>query len=106
MDFTRRSIFDQCQYREFGCHFQYRAGTLETWIYGLVGDIAEIRKAIIAHSKVPVGTVPIHEALSRVWRVEDSRTKLLLEVIEYKLDAWAISRKTRVIGVVERAGVG
>ena len=35
------------------------------------GDIPEIRKAIIASSPVPIGTVPIYEALSRVRRVED-----------------------------------
>jgi phosphomethylpyrimidine synthase len=46
------------------------------------GDIAEIRKAIIANSTVPVGTVPIYEALSRVRRVEDLTPGLLLEVIE------------------------
>src|SRR5580693_3433135 len=35
------------------------------------GDIPAIRKAILAHSPVPIGTVPIYEALSRVRRVED-----------------------------------
>jgi phosphomethylpyrimidine synthase len=46
------------------------------------GDIAEIRKAIIANSTVPLGTVPIYEALSRVRRVEDLTPGLMLEVIE------------------------
>ena len=46
------------------------------------GDIPEIRKAIIAHSPVPIGTVPIYEALSRVRRVEDLNINVLLEVIE------------------------
>jgi phosphomethylpyrimidine synthase len=46
------------------------------------GDIPEIRKAIIAHSPVPIGTVPIYEALSRVRRVEDLNIQVLLEVIE------------------------
>jgi phosphomethylpyrimidine synthase len=46
------------------------------------GDIAEIRKAIIANSTVPIGTVPIYEALSRVRRVEDLTPGLMLEVIE------------------------
>jgi thiamine biosynthesis protein ThiC len=32
------------------------------------GDIPEIRKAIIANSPVPIGTVPIYEALNRVRR--------------------------------------
>jgi phosphomethylpyrimidine synthase len=46
------------------------------------GDIPEIRKAIIANSPVPIGTVPIYEALSRVRRVEDLNINVMLEVIE------------------------
>ena len=46
------------------------------------GDIPRIRKAIIAHSQVPIGTVPIYEALARVRRVEDLNIGVLLEVIE------------------------
>ncbi len=46
------------------------------------GDIPTIRKAIIANSPVPIGTVPIYEALSRVRRVEDLNIGVLLEVIE------------------------
>jgi phosphomethylpyrimidine synthase len=46
------------------------------------GDIPRIRKAIIDASPVPVGTVPIYEALSRVRRVEDLNIDVMLEVIE------------------------
>src|SRR5260370_2470285 len=46
------------------------------------GDIPEIRKAIIANSPLPIGTVPIYEALNRVRRVEDLNIHVLLEVIE------------------------
>jgi phosphomethylpyrimidine synthase len=46
------------------------------------GDIPEIRKAIIARSPVPIGTVPIYEALNRVRRVEDLNINVMLEVIE------------------------
>jgi phosphomethylpyrimidine synthase len=46
------------------------------------GDIPAIRKAIIGDSPVPIGTVPIYEALSRVRRVEDLNIDVLLEVIE------------------------
>ena len=46
------------------------------------GDIPAIRKAILAHSPVPIGTVPIYEALSRVRRIEDLNIKVMLEVIE------------------------
>ena len=46
------------------------------------GDIPEIRKAIIGDSPVPIGTVPIYEALNRVRRVEDLNIGVMLEVIE------------------------
>jgi phosphomethylpyrimidine synthase len=46
------------------------------------GDIPAIRKAILQHSPVPIGTVPIYEALSRVRRVEDLSKQVMLEVIE------------------------
>ena len=46
------------------------------------GDIPVIRQAIIDESPVPIGTVPIYEALSRVRRVEDLSPALMLEVIE------------------------
>ena len=46
------------------------------------GDIPEIRKAIINASTVPVGTVPIYEALARVRRIEDLTPAVMLEVIE------------------------
>src|ERR1700680_2384732 len=46
------------------------------------GDIPRIRKAIIEESPVPIGTVPIYEALARVRRVEDLNIQVMLEVIE------------------------
>ena len=46
------------------------------------GDIPGIRQAIISASPVPIGTVPIYEALSRVRRIEDLSAPLMLEVIE------------------------
>jgi phosphomethylpyrimidine synthase len=46
------------------------------------GGIPEIRQAIIHASPVPIGTVPIYEALSRVRRVEDLTIGVMLEVIE------------------------
>ncbi len=46
------------------------------------GDIPRIRKAIIANSPVPIGTVPIYEALTRVRRVEDLNIRVMLDVIE------------------------
>ena len=46
------------------------------------GDIPRIREAIIRNSPVPIGTVPLYEALSRVRRVEDLNIDVMLEVIE------------------------
>src|SRR6202043_1970738 len=46
------------------------------------GDIPAIRKAIIETSPVPIGTVPIYEAISRVRRSEDLKIRVMLEVIE------------------------
>ena len=46
------------------------------------GDLPAIRKAIIAHSPVPIGTVPIYEALTRVRSVPDLTPDVMLEVIE------------------------
>src|ERR1700686_3416902 len=59
---------------------KYGADTLMDLSTG--GDIPEIRKAIIAASPIPIGTVPIYEALSRVRRVEDLTAQVMLEVIE------------------------
>jgi phosphomethylpyrimidine synthase len=46
------------------------------------GNIHEIREAILRHSPVPIGTVPIYEAISRVKRIEDLNRQVMLEVIE------------------------
>jgi len=46
------------------------------------GDIPSIREAIIRHSPVPIGTVPIYEAVTRVKRIEDLNAEVMLEVIE------------------------
>ncbi len=59
---------------------QYGADTVMDLSTG--GDLASIRRAIIAHSPIPVGTVPIYEAVARVRRVEDITPELMLEVIE------------------------
>ena len=46
------------------------------------GNIHDIREAILRHSPVPIGTVPIYEAIARVKRVEDLNAAVMLEVIE------------------------
>jgi phosphomethylpyrimidine synthase len=82
------------------------------------GDIPEIRKAIIRESPVPIGTVPIYEALSRVRRVEDLNINVMLEVIEEQaqqgvdymtihagvLVQYVPLAKNRITGIVSRGG--
>src|SRR6201994_3092529 len=82
------------------------------------GDIPRIRKAIIQESPVPIGTVPIYEALSRVRRVEDLSRQVMLEVIEEQAEqgvdymtihAGVLVQQTplttrRVTGIVSRGG--
>ncbi|WP_224336915.1 phosphomethylpyrimidine synthase ThiC [Haloprofundus halobius] len=45
-------------------------------------DLDAIRRANVDHSPVPVGTVPIYEALKRAGEPEDITRELLLDVIE------------------------
>ena len=82
------------------------------------GDIPTIRKAIINASPVPIGTVPIYEALSRVRRTEDLSIDLMLEVIEEQaeqgVDYMTIHAgvlreflplvRNRITGIVSRGG--
>jgi len=46
------------------------------------GDIPGIREQILRNAPVPIGTVPLYEALGRVKRVEDLNIDIYLEVIE------------------------
>src|ERR1700723_3004729 len=46
------------------------------------GNIPEIRQAIINNSPVPIGTVPVYEAISRVRRPGDISIDLMLAEIE------------------------
>ncbi|MBO0910839.1 MAG: phosphomethylpyrimidine synthase ThiC [Acidobacteria bacterium] len=82
------------------------------------GDIHQIREAILRHSPVPIGTVPIYEAVSRVKRIEDLSAPLMLEVIqeqaEQGVDYMTIHAgvlreylplvATRITGIVSRGG--
>jgi phosphomethylpyrimidine synthase len=82
------------------------------------GDIPRIRQAILDASPVPIGTVPIYEALSRVRRLEDLSASLMLEVIEEQaqqgVDYMTIHAATlvqhiplttkRITGIVSRGG--
>jgi phosphomethylpyrimidine synthase len=82
------------------------------------GNIHEIREAILRHSPVPIGTVPIYEALSRVTRVRDLTAQLMLEVIEEQaaqgvdymtihagvLSEYVPLTRKRITGIVSRGG--
>ncbi len=48
------------------------------------GDIDAIRQAIIDASTVPIGTVPIYQAVTQVKRVEDLRPDDLIAMIEHQ----------------------
>jgi phosphomethylpyrimidine synthase len=63
---------------------QYGADTVMDLSTG--GDLGAIRRAIICNSQVPVGTVPIYEAVARVDRIEDLTPQLMLEVIEQQAE--------------------
>ena len=82
------------------------------------GAIHEIRDAIIRHSPVPIGTVPIYQAISRVTHVRDLTPSLMLEVIEEQAeqgvdymtihagvlrDHLPLTRR-RITGIVSRGG--
>ncbi len=82
------------------------------------GDIHQIREAILRHSPVPIGTVPIYEAVSRVKRIEDLSADIMLEVIaeqaEQGVDYMTIHAgvlvqylplvSKRITGIVSRGG--
>src|SRR5689334_452451 len=82
------------------------------------GDIHQIREVILRHSPVPIGTVPIYEAISRVKRVEDLNADVMLEVIheqaEQGVDYMTIHAgvliqylpliSKRITGIVSRGG--
>ena len=82
------------------------------------GDIPAIRKTIIEASPVPIGTVPVYEAISRVRRAEDLSISVMLEVIEEQaeqgVDYMTIHAgvlrefvplvRNRITGIVSRGG--
>src|ERR1700743_87054 len=82
------------------------------------GGIHEIREAILRHSPVPIGTVPIYEALNRVKKLEDLNIDLYLEVLEEQaqqgVDYFTIHAgvliqyvpmvSKRITGIVSRGG--
>jgi phosphomethylpyrimidine synthase len=82
------------------------------------GNIHEIREAILRHSPIPIGTVPIYEALSRVSRIRELTPEIMLEVIEEQaaqgvdymtihagvLREYIPMTRQRITGIVSRGG--
>jgi phosphomethylpyrimidine synthase len=82
------------------------------------GDIDAIREAVIAHSTVPVGTVPIYQVVADLKRVEEMTADDLIQMIEHQarqgvdymtLHAGVLLRhlplvKGRITGIVSRGG--
>ncbi len=111
---TTSNIDDELKKLHHSVH--YGADTVMDLSTG--GDIPTIRKAIIDASPVPVGTVPVYEAISRVRRPEDLTMELMLEVIEEQaeqgVDYMTIHAgvlrehvplvRKRITGIVSRGG--
>jgi phosphomethylpyrimidine synthase len=101
-----------------------KLGLAERWGADTVMDLStgkridETREAIIDAATVPIGTVPIYQAIERVRRPEDLTADLLLEVIEHQalqgVDYMTIHAgvrledlplcQHRVTGIVSRGG--
>ena len=82
------------------------------------GNINEIRRSIIGHSPIPVGTVPLYEVLARCGTVENMTEELILQVMEEQaeqgvdymtihaglLRAQIPAAKKRLLRIVSRGG--
>ena len=82
------------------------------------GNIDAIRRAIIAASPVPIGTVPIYQAIQQVKKVEDLTEQGLLDMVEHQakqgvdymtlhagiLREYISLTAHRVTGIVSRGG--
>jgi len=102
--------------RKLDVAIKYGADTVMDLSTG--GDITAIREAILRHSSVPIGTVPVYEAIARVDDPSKLSANLLLEVIEEQAEqgvdymtvhASILKRliplaAKRVTGIVSRGG--
>jgi len=102
--------------RKLAVAVKYGADTVMDLSTG--GDIPGIRSAILRASTVPIGTVPIYEAIARVGDPEELSAELLLDVVEEQAEqgvdymtvhASILLRliplaQKRVTGIVSRGG--
>jgi phosphomethylpyrimidine synthase len=105
-----------CEVRKLETAVKYGADTVMDLSTG--PDVDTIRQAIIEHSTVPIGTVPIYEAVCHVDDAEEITSGLLLEVIEKQarqgvdymtihaglLKAHVPLARKRLLGIVSRGG--
>jgi phosphomethylpyrimidine synthase len=106
----------QCELNKVDMAIKYHADTVMDLSTGQ--DLDATREAVIAHSKVPVGTVPIYGVLARVGKVEDITPHLFLDEVEKQarqgVDYMTIHAgvlrehipltKNRITGIVSRGG--
>lgn len=98
------------------CAVHYGADTVMDLSTGK--DISAIRERILRASPVPVGTVPLYQAVEKVKAAEDLTPELILEVIEHQarqgvdymtihagvLKAYLPLTQNRITGIVSRGG--
>ena len=70
----------ECELEKLRVALKYGADTVMDLSTG--GNLNEIRETIIANSPVPVGTVPIYQALKEVRTVEELTEQDILDIIE------------------------
>ncbi|MBK8871252.1 MAG: phosphomethylpyrimidine synthase ThiC [Elusimicrobia bacterium] len=106
----------QCELNKVDMAIKYHADTVMDLSTGK--DLDATREAVIAHSKVPVGTVPIYGVLARVGKVEEMTPQLFLDEVEKQarqgVDYMTIHAgllrehipltKNRITGIVSRGG--
>ncbi len=78
---------------------KYKADTVMDLSTG--GGIDEIRVEIIGHSPIPVGTVPIYQALEQVKKPEDLTAEGLLDVIRHQAEQ-GVDYMTLHVGILFR----
>ncbi len=102
--------------RKLDVSMKYGADTVMDLSTG--GDIDLIRRAILAHSRVPIGTVPIYQVLNVRKKVEDIRASDMIDMLEHQaqqgVDYFTIHAgvlveylplvKDRITGIVSRGG--
>ncbi|MBI5299726.1 MAG: phosphomethylpyrimidine synthase ThiC [Deltaproteobacteria bacterium] len=106
----------ECELEKLHAAVHFGADTVMDLSTG--GDIDNIRKAIIDASPVPIGTVPIYQAIQKVKKMEDLTVDDLIDVIEQQarqgVDYMTIHAglladfipmtRNRITGIVSRGG--